>query len=884
MAHQVINIGEEPDDGTGDHLRIISQKVNANFHALYSKNQPTLLDLQGDMIAETINEVRVSGYNYPGDQGAALWRRASNQWAGDGRRQSADGAWWEIAEPFVNVRMLGAKGDGVTDDTAAFQEAAVIDSEQILITDGEYLLAEVECTRKKRWLFSPNSVIYLKEIIPGQHSQIFDLNAGASGSVFEGGVLDGRRDDLQGDYMPTFSNFKIVSGIRYNGASNVTIKDMHFRNWATVGYWCGNTSGHVIQNVRISDSSCAAFHQYTKNLTINGLHMENIGSTGPDMYPPACTIRIVDGGSAKNITINGYHCPDIGNLDPLAVVLAMERLTNFSVNGVTALSSYDGDNENTIFCRLNYGSNVSFSGLRASGYRVGLLLNTVHNYSVENYSFDGEYLATSSDGLIPVGVWIRGGNGVYQVNPSDQTYDSRSNGGGRQGFIGSGRCKRFARGFSIHASDIAIGPGASAVANKSYGFVVEAEQANVGWFPNSPYQRVSDVHFHGVISRNNGFDGVMVGRDSHNIIVNGSVIKNNGQSTANGNNYRSGIHVLGSISGNAGKIDVHGTDLSDDQEWMIADGVSFEPGPSGANNQFTVTFIDPSRVDIGQSVNIVNAAGSGDITGTIVDRSYDDFVLQLSSSATFSESGNTTLLGNSVTTSGGVMTVTGGSLTTQIKGSAHIKIGSEWTRITKVIDDENANILPLQNEASGVAAYALLCDVSGNTTQINGIRIESNVDNGAVFWDGCRFDGVTNPLSQDSGFAKVAPGTGVLFRTGIINVNTAASNTDIISNIPENWAILMGRFQVTTELTDADGTISIKLQDSSFSDTATLASEIPLTKNSKAEWGAIGALTTSNASRIRAVISGGGDNIPSSGEVRAEVLIRRCNLAPFTDV
>jgi len=55
-----------------------------------------------------------------GDCGGALYKRVGSAPAHGGKFQSADGAWWEIAEAVVTPQMFGAVGGGTTDDSAAF--------------------------------------------------------------------------------------------------------------------------------------------------------------------------------------------------------------------------------------------------------------------------------------------------------------------------------------------------------------------------------------------------------------------------------------------------------------------------------------------------------------------------------------------------------------------------------------------------------------------------------------------------------------------------------------------------------------------------------------------------------------------------------------------
>lgn len=99
--------------------------------------------------------VNVGGYALPGDGGGALYVRvASNpthtgkfrstdRFMPDGSTDNTNGGWWELAKQIKNVRMFGCKGDGVANDTAAFQSAldyAITYGEALYVPKGIYLI------------------------------------------------------------------------------------------------------------------------------------------------------------------------------------------------------------------------------------------------------------------------------------------------------------------------------------------------------------------------------------------------------------------------------------------------------------------------------------------------------------------------------------------------------------------------------------------------------------------------------------------------------------------------------------------------------------------------------------------------------------------------
>lgn len=76
-------------------------------------------------IPGSVNQLRTAGYTTIGDGGQGLYRRISTPSPAKAWHfQSADGAWWELSELAANVKMLGARGDGATDDLTAFTNAA----------------------------------------------------------------------------------------------------------------------------------------------------------------------------------------------------------------------------------------------------------------------------------------------------------------------------------------------------------------------------------------------------------------------------------------------------------------------------------------------------------------------------------------------------------------------------------------------------------------------------------------------------------------------------------------------------------------------------------------------------------------------------------------
>jgi hypothetical protein len=119
--------------------------VKAGVDALVNSLRESMISEIGSRAAGEIAEfsasvsyVRTSGYYEAGDKGGALYKRVVSEPSHGGKFQSGDGAWWEIAEPIVNAKQFGAKGDGVTNDYTSLQNA--INFGFVYIPQGTYLI------------------------------------------------------------------------------------------------------------------------------------------------------------------------------------------------------------------------------------------------------------------------------------------------------------------------------------------------------------------------------------------------------------------------------------------------------------------------------------------------------------------------------------------------------------------------------------------------------------------------------------------------------------------------------------------------------------------------------------------------------------------------
>jgi len=126
----------------GDHYRLLTDEVSSAIVAAAEAaaaaaeqaanevaaddrlfNYGTVAIVEAANVPASQDIIRVAGYSAEGDGGAALYKRVVSEPSHPGKIQSADGAWWEIAEPILDPAMFGATYNGVTNDAAAVNNA-----------------------------------------------------------------------------------------------------------------------------------------------------------------------------------------------------------------------------------------------------------------------------------------------------------------------------------------------------------------------------------------------------------------------------------------------------------------------------------------------------------------------------------------------------------------------------------------------------------------------------------------------------------------------------------------------------------------------------------------------------------------------------------------
>lgn len=127
-------------------------EVRRPANGFIDRDYPTRAEAWAAEIHPHVSYFRTAGYGRPGDGGGAVYVRVAGEPGhvpSAAKGQSVDGAWWQLAEESVDLRMLGASNDASADITAIAQ-AAIDAYDDITIGHGTYLLSNLTVGARKR--------------------------------------------------------------------------------------------------------------------------------------------------------------------------------------------------------------------------------------------------------------------------------------------------------------------------------------------------------------------------------------------------------------------------------------------------------------------------------------------------------------------------------------------------------------------------------------------------------------------------------------------------------------------------------------------------------------------------------------------------------------
>jgi len=840
-----------------------SLAIDMGLLAEFEKNA----SVEAAFVSPIIKALRTQGYYEAGDGGGTLYKGVDVEPSHGLKIQSEDGRWWARPITPFTIFEAGAKGDGVTDDTAAFQIAADAPHPWCYVPDGEYSVDTVTVREpRKRFELGNKARVTMRSSFEGVRA-VFDFAATAAGSSFKGGIIDGNRDVLRDAYNhPDW----LWTGLRALNINDFTLEDTLFENVVGFGWWVQGRRIFV-SKVRVKSSGKGSHIKLCYDSAFSFLTFDDIGNDGLDVYQHANEWRNCFNCSASHVTVRDFN-PDGAAREPTPNAIALERMIGCKLSDI-AIEGFVGSSQSGFNIALSADTcrDLVVDGLTSRGYTRGLFLVSCDGVAVTNYDLDGQYVASVGQGILLTN------SGIIASAPN-----SRTPLGSRGVRFSNGRVRRFNIGADVRGDRVSFS-NTQIYGNLSDGIQTNRPSTN-GFFGGTSPVVGSRVDLDATVSVfNNGRAGVLLERYD-DVRINGARIENNGQDSAQPDTLRIGLGVV-SASGAQGRAQVQNCRLGDTQAFTLTDAASFVPGATDANNRKQLYFNNVNGIDEGQWVTLEGAAGSGvDIVAKVVDIDVINFVVTVETAGaeTFSETGNIANLTGTFSTTGSQLTGAGSALLSEGKPFAILKANGEY-RILRSVNSDTEAVLQsaFTSDLSGATVQIILIDVSGIPSQKYGERWPSGLTAGSILSRWSSYDGVGVAPMSLSAYTHFAPGSEPVVSTSLVGtaISTSGALSSIIPNLPEGWIPMSFRAIITEEVTGTDATMNWEFRDSTGVRKAAAVSTAYVV-GTKVN-GDVTSDPFVGAGAFSMRLTGGSDQIASGGRAKADVICRVPRLKAF---
>ena len=263
----------------------------------------------------------------------------------------------KLATPFATPQMYGAKGDGVTDDTAAIQ-SALDASSYVYIPDGTYMINATTSIKPKSnqtIILSNNAILKAIDNSTGDYSI---LNISNVENVYiQGGKIEGYKDNLSVDT----NGAELGYGINIIASENITIEQMDVSNCWGDSIFIGLDRATGVNSCNIKILNCQ-LHDHRRrgvslvgctDVSIRDCEFGFIDSTADAIY-----IEPDQNGIVKNITIDNCNILDDG--------IAIEDSNNTNeIKGINII------NTTVPVCWFSAGEDVHFNNCNINVAGIG---------------------------------------------------------------------------------------------------------------------------------------------------------------------------------------------------------------------------------------------------------------------------------------------------------------------------------------------------------------------------------------------------------------------------------------------------------------------------------------------------------------------------------
>lgn len=337
----------------------------------------------------------------------------------------------------VSVKDFGAKGDGVTDDTAAIQ-AAIAAADNLYWPEGTYLVdtasnAMVPTSKIGMWWYGYGATIKAKDGATAAGNALMLRLFNCSNVVIEGLTFDGNRAN-----RTAFASSSHC--IQINDGDDIVLRDVVIKNSTYDGiYVRGTTPGTestyptkiLFDNVVVDNAYRNGLSLVGANgVTIRGGRFTNTNGTAPqagiDIEPNASDTYLV-----KNVLIEGTHFEGNTGTGISASGNVGVLCDNIKLMNITGKANAE------CFIQAAYVSNLIIDGASVNGdttipTQIGVItvLNMAEEVNIRNVDFRDITGVTATKALIYIADPAAGPRYISNIrasNVSCQTINSRAN-------------------------------------------------------------------------------------------------------------------------------------------------------------------------------------------------------------------------------------------------------------------------------------------------------------------------------------------------------------------------------------------------------------------------------------------------------------------------
>ena len=334
----------------------------------------TRADIPATSVGAAVTRLRTAGHANEGDGGHASYARVGAEPAHAWKVQSADGAWWELIPDHgaVDVRQLGAVGDGVADDWQAFHDAVnngpALDTDSddaagydVLVpgTAGGYFLgATLEFNRIVRLIGSGSGIDNTPRATllswPANTTGIIvhdrDTTGATTGTAGagKGSVIRGLRLESAGGSIANITDDTRGHGIWPRGT--VVIEDVWINQFPGNGLYVHARTGSD-PATKGNANRCRVIGLRSTNNHLDGIHVEGDDANASFFAAIDCTHNGrwgIDEGSMLGNEYRGLHISNNGKPDNGENGGTKSSIVNFGgVHYVPVVGASEADLVNT---------------------------------------------------------------------------------------------------------------------------------------------------------------------------------------------------------------------------------------------------------------------------------------------------------------------------------------------------------------------------------------------------------------------------------------------------------------------------------------------------------------------------------------------------------